>query len=69
MMQMTDHNETASLVKVDIAKNLEARALAFCWLNLELSMLFRTSRIKAFTAPVDAAALKDQWAIAKVSNT
>lgn len=66
MIQMTDHNPTASLVKVDIAKNLEAQALASLLAQPGVEYVVPNFKIKAFTAPVDAAALKDQWAIAKV---
>lgn len=66
MIQMTDHNATASLVKVDINKAHEAQALASLLSQPGVEYVVPNFKLKAFTAPVDAAALKDQWAIAKV---
>ncbi len=65
-IQMTDHNETASLVKVDIAKSHEAQALAALLSQPGVEYIVPNFKIRAFTAPVDPAALKEQWAIAKV---
>ncbi|MFS4460737.1 S8 family serine peptidase [Bdellovibrio sp. HCB2-146] len=65
-IQATDHNETAQLVKVDIVKAQEARALAALLSQPGVEYVVPNFKLKAFTAPVDAAALKDQWAIAKV---
>ncbi len=65
-IQMTDHNPTASLVKVNINKNHEAQALASLLSQPGVEYVVPNFKLKAFTAPVDAAALKEQWAIAKV---
>lgn len=65
-IQMTDHNERASLVKVDINKKFEAQALASLLSQPGVEYVVPNFKIHAFTAPVDAAALKEQWAIAKV---
>jgi thermitase len=66
--QVTDHNENANLVKVDIVKGQEARALATLLSQPGVEYVVPNFKIKAFTAPVDAMALKDQWAIAKVQG-
>nr|WP_295904613.1 S8 family peptidase [uncultured Bdellovibrio sp.] len=65
-IQMMDHNATASLVKVNIQKSHEAQALASLLSQPGVEYVVPNFKIKAFTAPVDAAALKEQWAIAKV---
>ncbi|KYG65597.1 protease [Bdellovibrio bacteriovorus] len=65
-IQMTDHNERANLVKVDINKKHEAQALASLLSQPGVEYVVPNFKIHAFTAPVDAAALKEQWAISKV---
>ncbi len=65
-MQVMDHNPTASLVKVDIAKSKEAQVLAELLGTPGIQYVVPNFKLKAFSAPVDAAALKQQWAIAKV---
>ncbi|MGZ3773126.1 MAG: S8 family serine peptidase [Bdellovibrio sp.] len=65
-VQVTDHNETANLVKVNINKAHEAQTLASLLSQPGVAYVVPNFKIKAFTAPVDTAALKDQWAIAKV---
>ncbi|WP_374074234.1 S8 family serine peptidase [Bdellovibrio bacteriovorus] len=65
-IQMMDHNATASLVKVNINKSHEAQALASLLSQPGVEYVVPNFKIRAFTAPVDAAALKEQWAIAKV---
>lgn len=65
-IQMTDHNERASLVKVDINKKHEAQALASLLSQPGVEYVVPNFKIHAFTAPVDTAALKEQWAISKV---
>lgn len=65
-IQMTDHNQTASLVKVNIAKRHEAQALASLLSQPGVEYVVPNFKLRAFTAPIDAAALKEQWAIAKV---
>ncbi|UOF01474.1 S8 family serine peptidase [Bdellovibrio reynosensis] len=66
MFQAMDHNETASLVKVNINKEHEAHALASLLSQPGVEYVVPNFKIRAFTAPVDAAALKEQWAISKV---
>lgn len=65
-IQMTDHNETASLVKVSIQKSHEVQTLASLLSQPGVEYVVPNFKIRAFAAPVDAAALKEQWAIAKV---
>ncbi|AFY02295.1 S8 family peptidase [Bdellovibrio bacteriovorus] len=65
-IQMMDHNDTASLVLVDVNKKHEAQALASLLSQPGVEYIVPNFKIRAFTAPVDAAALKEQWAIAKV---
>lgn len=66
VMQVTDHNPTASLVKVNIAKKDEAKSLANLLSQPGVEYVVPNFKLKAITAPINAAALKDQWAIAKV---
>lgn len=65
-VQMTDHNETASLVKVNIQKSHEGMALASLLSQPGVEYVVPNFKLKAFRAPFDAAALKEQWSIAKV---
>lgn len=66
LFQATDHNETAQLVKVDINKKHEVQALANLLAQPGVEYVVPNFKIRAFTAPVDTAALKEQWAISKV---
>lgn len=65
-IQMMDHNPTASLVKVDIEKKQEAKALASLLSQPGVEYVVPNFKLKAFSAPVDVAALKEQWSISKV---
>jgi len=65
-IQMMDHNATASLVKVNIQKSHEAQALASLLSQPGVEYVVPNFKLKAFTAPVEPSALKEQWAIAKV---
>lgn len=65
-IQVTDHNTTASLVKISINKAHEAQALASLLSQPGVEYVVPNFKIRAFTTPVDANALKEQWAIAKV---
>lgn len=65
-LQVKDHNETASLVKVDINKAHEAQALASLLSQPGVEYVVPNFKLKAYSAPVTATALKEQWAIAKV---
>ena len=65
-LQVLDNNPTASLLKVDIVKSAEAKTLATLLAQSGVEYVVPNAKMHAFTTPVDAAALKDQWAIAKV---
>ncbi|QDK38480.1 S8 family serine peptidase [Bdellovibrio sp. NC01] len=65
-MQVMDHNATASLIKVDIAKSKEAQTLATLLSTPGVQYVVPNFKLKAYSAPVDTATLKSQWAIAKV---
>jgi thermitase len=65
-IQMMDHNPTAQLVLVDVKKSVEAQALASLLAQPGVEYVVPNFKIKAFTAPFEASALKEQWAIAKV---
>lgn len=65
-IMVEDLNETASLVKVDIAKNGEAQSLAQLLSHPGVEYVVPNFKLHAFYAPITAAALKDQWANAKV---
>ncbi len=55
------------LVKVDINKKTEARALAAIYSDKNVEYVVPNFTIRAFSAPVDTAALKEQYALAKVN--
>jgi thermitase len=65
-IQMTDLNEKASIAKIEVKKQNEAQALASLVTNPNIEYVVRNAKVHAFTAPVDATALKEQWAIVKV---
>lgn len=65
-LQIKEHNLIASLVKVDIAKNHEAPTLAALLAASGIQYVVPNFKLKAYSAPVSAATLKEQWAIAKV---
>lgn len=66
-MTVMGGHEIGSYLKVDIKKSQEARILAELLSNPGVAWVVPNFKLKAFSAPVDAAALKDQWAIAKVN--
>lgn len=65
-LQVMDNNPTASLLKVDIVKSAEAKTLAQLLAQSGIEYVVPNAKMHAFSIPVDAAALKEQWAIAKV---
>lgn len=65
-LQVMDQNETAHLLKVDIAPKAEATVLAQLLSEPGVEYVVPNAKMYAFAAPVDTAALKEQWAIAKV---
>ena len=64
--QVTDQHPIGSLMKVEMSKKDEAMALAKLLAHPGVEYVVPNFKIKAFAAPVDAMALKEQWAIAKV---
>ncbi|HWU43152.1 MAG TPA: hypothetical protein VN132_06930, partial [Bdellovibrio sp.] len=67
VLQVMDHNTTASLVKVNISKAYEAKTLAALLSQDGVEYVVPNFKLKAYFAPVDMATLKQQWAIAKVN--
>jgi thermitase len=65
-LHVMDHNTTASLLKVDIEKKAEAKTLAQLLSQPGVEYVVPNFKLKAYSAPVNVAALKSQWAIAKV---
>lgn len=65
-IQVKDHNSTASLVKVAINQNHQAEALANLLAQPGVEYVVPNAKLRTFSAPIDTAALKDQWSIAKV---
>ncbi|WP_413560533.1 S8 family serine peptidase [Bdellovibrio sp. HCB209] len=66
-LSVMDHNQTASLVKVDIQKQQEAEVLASLLSQPGVEYVVPNARMKAFTHSVDTAALREQWAMGKVN--
>ncbi len=65
-MQIMDQNHTASLVKVGINKSAEPKVLAKLLSEPAVEYVVPNAKMRAFFAPVNATALKDQWANVKV---
>lgn len=65
-MQIMDHNNTASLTKVDIATKDRVKVLAQLLANKNVEYVVPNAEMHMFRAPLDITALKEQWAIAKV---
>lgn len=55
------------LVKVNVSEARKARALAAIYADKNVEYVVPNFKLKAFTAPVDVKALKDQYALAKVN--
>lgn len=66
-MRVADHNTKGKLLKVKVAKAQEAETLAKLYSNPNVEYIVPNVKLKAFTAPVDVQALRDQWAIKKVN--
>lgn len=66
-LTVMDHNQTASLVKVDIMKKQEAQVLATLLSQPGVEYVVPNARMRAFTHSVDTAALREQWAMGKVN--
>lgn len=65
-MQVMDTNDTAQLIKVNIDKKYEAKVLAELLSHSGVQYVVPNFKLKAFSTPFDGAALKEQWANAKV---
>ncbi|MFP5519963.1 MAG: S8 family serine peptidase [Bdellovibrionia bacterium] len=65
-LMVTDHNPTASLVKVKVDKQNEASTLAQLMSQPGVEYVVPNFKLRAFSEPVTVAALKDQWANTKV---
>lgn len=65
-MQLMDVHDAGQLMKVNIAENSKVASMVQLLTNPNIEYVVPNGTLYAFTAPVDTAALKDQWAIAKV---
>jgi len=66
-IEMKSIHQPGQLLKVEIAKKNEVRALAAIMKDSNVEYVVPNFTIRAYTAPVDAAALKEQYALAKVN--
>lgn len=66
-MQMKDIHRPARLVMVDIAQKSEARAIAALYADKNVEYVVPNFKIRAYSAPIDAQALKEQYALTKVN--
>ncbi|MBO9667143.1 MAG: S8 family serine peptidase [Bdellovibrio sp.] len=66
-VHVMDHNPNANIVKVDIKKDFETLALAQLLSQPGVDYVVPNAKMTAFAAPVDAQALKAQWALGKVN--
>ncbi len=65
-MQLMNVHDAGQLMTVDIADGSKVGAMVQLLTNPNIEYVVPNAKVYAFTAPVDTAALKDQWAIAKV---
>lgn len=66
-IQVLGVHQPGQLVKVDIADKNKVKALASIYADKNIEYVVPNFKIKAFSAPVDTAALKEQYALAKVN--
>lgn len=66
-IEMMSLHQPGQLLKVAIAKKNEARAIAALMQDKNVQYVVPNFTIRAFSAPVDAEALKEQYALAKVN--
>lgn len=66
-IEMKSIHQPGQLLKVEIAKKNEVRALAAIFKDKNVEYVVPNFTIRAYTAPVDPNALKDQYALAKVN--
>lgn len=65
-LQVADIHPAGNLMKVNIAEPKTIEAMIELFSNPNVEYVVPNAKLYAFTAPVDVAGLKDQWAIAKV---
>lgn len=66
-VQVTGMHKPGSLVKVNIAKANEVKALAKLMTDKNIQYVVPNIKLHSFEAPIDPVALKDQYALAKVN--
>lgn len=66
-LEMKEIHRPGTYVRVNIAKANETRALAALYADKDIAYVVPNFKIHAFSAPVDTAALKEQYALAKVN--
>lgn len=66
-LEVKDIHRPGQLVKIDIAKKSEVRTLAAIFSDKNVEYVVPNFVIRAFSAPVDTEALKEQYALAKVN--
>jgi thermitase len=67
MVRLLDHNPRASIIKVRVSPIDEYRTLARLMSDPNVEYVVPNIKLRAFTAPVDTKALKEQWANKKVN--
>ncbi|MFN7903943.1 MAG: S8 family serine peptidase, partial [Pseudobdellovibrionaceae bacterium] len=65
-IRVMSHLQTAQLFKVSIDQRTKISSLAQLLAQPGIEYVVPNAKVHAFTAPVDTAALKEQWAISKV---
>jgi thermitase len=66
LMQIQDLHEAGKLMKVRIAEPNKVEALTHLYSNPNVEYVVPNARMHLFSTPIDAQALKQQWAIGKV---
>lgn len=66
-LEMKENHRPGSYVRVNINKLNEVRTLAALYADKNVAYVVPNFKIYAFSAPVDTAALKEQYALAKVN--
>lgn len=66
-LRVVDHHADGKLLKIKINLGDEPRTLIDLFNNPNVQYVVSNIKIRAFTAPVDPVALRDQWAIKKVN--
>ncbi|MBC7372221.1 MAG: S8 family serine peptidase [Bdellovibrionaceae bacterium] len=65
-LQVLDNHTVGNIVLVDVNKSKEAVILASLLSNPDIEYVVPNFQLHTFSAPLDTAALKAQWAVAKV---